>query len=134
MRSSNGGKHGLAGWGFEGWGSLRGLSQAGPWLWSDHGGNRVPPPGPSLVAANLRVAGLRSVSEFSGAKGFPRVLGNEARRPAVRRHRGALQTDQAGRVARGRRCVPAALNRRVGKGAPSPVPTVRISTRVTAMV
>src|ERR1700709_1297718 len=109
MRSSNGGWHGLAGWGFEGRRSLEGLSQAGPGLRSDNGGNRLSPPGPSLVAANLRLAGLRSVPEFPGAEGFPQLLGAQARRPAVRRHRRAFQADQAGRTARRRRRVPAAL-------------------------
>src|SRR5450631_4865321 len=53
----------------------------------------------------------RYVSEFPGAKGFPRVLGNKARWPAVRRHRRALQTDQAGRTTRRGRSLPAALTR-----------------------
>ena len=41
----------------------------------------------------VRLAGLRPVSEFRGAKGFPRVLGNKARKPAVCGHRRAFQTD-----------------------------------------
>src|ERR1700704_7191878 len=109
MRSSNGGWHGLAGWGFEGRRSLRGLSQAGSGLRPDHGGNRLSPSGSSLVAANLCLAGLRPVSEFSGAEGFSDFLGNQAGRSAVRRHRRAFQADQAGRTARRRRRVPAAL-------------------------
>jgi hypothetical protein len=46
----------------------------------DNSGNRLSPSGSSLVAANLRLAGLRYVSEFPGAKGFPRVLGKITRR------------------------------------------------------
>src|SRR3981189_3828757 len=67
------------------------------------------PPGSSLVAANLRLAGLRSVSEFPGAKGFPRVLGKIPRRTPVRSYRCALETHQASRTARHRRRVPVAL-------------------------
>jgi Usg-like family len=42
-------------------------------------------------------------------KGFPRVLGSQARRPAVCGHCCALQTDQACRTTRRRRSLPAAL-------------------------
>src|SRR5260370_36141009 len=63
----------------------------------------------SLAPATLRLAGLRSVSKFPGAKGFPRVLGNNTRRPAVCGHRRAVQTDQACRTTRRRRRLPAAL-------------------------
>jgi len=70
MRSSNGGWHGLAGWGFEGRRSLEGLSQAGPGLRPDDGGNRLSPSGSSLVAANLRLAGLRPVPNFPALKDF----------------------------------------------------------------
>ena len=48
---------------------------------------------------------------FPALKGFPRVLGNKARRPAVCGHRRALQTDQACRTTRRGRCLPAALMR-----------------------
>jgi uncharacterized protein Usg len=44
----------------------------------DNSVNRLSPSGSSLVAANLRLAGLRYVSEFPGAKGFPRVLGKKS--------------------------------------------------------
>src|SRR2546430_15669950 len=104
MRSSNGGKHGLAGWGF------RGFPEAGVGLWADDGANPVSDAGSSLVAANLRLAELRSVSEFSGAEGFPLVLAAKARGPAVCRHRGAFQADLARRTARRRWCIPAALS------------------------
>src|SRR6266581_2978829 len=71
-------------------------------LRTDNSGNRLSLSGSSLVAANLRLAGLRYVSEFPGAKGFPRVLGNKARWSAVRRHRRTLQADQACRTTRRR--------------------------------
>src|SRR5437660_10361365 len=89
MRSSNGGWHGVAGWGF------RGFPETGAGLWADDGANSLPHAGSSLVAANLCLAELRSVSEISGAEGLPRVLGGKARRPAVLGHGGALQADQA---------------------------------------
>src|ERR1700676_1465399 len=103
MRSSNGGWHGLAGWGF------RGFPEASAGLWADDGANSVSDAGSSLAVTNLRLAELRSVPEFPGAEGFSQLLGNVAGRPAVCRHRGAFQADQAGRTARGRRRVQAAL-------------------------
>src|SRR3979490_1443078 len=104
MRSSNGGWHGLAGWGF------RGFPEASAGLWADDGANSVSHAGSSLAAANLYLAELRSVPEISGAEGFSRVLGGEARRSAILRHRGAFQVDQAGRTARRRRRLPVALS------------------------
>src|SRR5258707_15854239 len=80
-------------------------------LRTDNSGNRLSPSGSALAAANLRLAGLRYVSGFPGVEGFPRVLGNKARRSAVCGHRRALQTDQACRTTRRGRCLPAALTR-----------------------
>src|SRR5258706_1714846 len=117
MRSSNGGKHGLAGWGF------RGLPEAGAGLWADNGANSLSHAGSPVFAANLRLAELRSVSEFSGAEGFSLVLAAKARRTAVRRHRRALQADQACRTARRRWRVPAALIGKEGQRRSSRVPT-----------
>src|SRR6185437_2217671 len=88
---------------------FQGFQKAGLRLRTDNSGNRLSPSGSSLVAANLRLAGLRYVSEFPGVAGFPRILGNEARRPAVRSYRCALETYQASRTARRRRRVPIAL-------------------------
>src|SRR5258706_14617949 len=103
MRSSNGGWHGLAGWYF------RGFPETGAGLRADDGANSVSDARSSLAFADLRLAKLRSVSEFSGPEGFSFVLAAEARRPAVRRHCCAFQADQACRAARRRRRVPAAL-------------------------
>src|SRR5580693_1766910 len=103
MRSLNGGWHGLAGWGF------RGFPETGAGLRADDGANSVSHAGSSLIVADLRLAKLRSVSEFSGAEGFSRLLATKARRSAVCRHRCAFQADQARRTARRRRRVPAAL-------------------------
>src|SRR5258708_34311638 len=97
MRSSNGGWHGLTGWGF------RGFPEAGAGLRADDGANSVSHAGSSLAFTNLRLAKLRSVSEFSGAEGFSLLLGPKARSPAIRRHRRAFQADQARRTPRGRR-------------------------------
>src|ERR1700736_4927940 len=89
MRSSNGGWHGLAGWGF------RGFPEAGAGLWADDGANSVSYARSSVALANLRLAKLRSVSEFPGAEGFSLLLARKARRPLVRCHRCAFQADQA---------------------------------------
>ena len=59
-----GGRHGRERCGF------KGFQEAGLRLRTDNSGNRLSPPRSSLVAANLRLAGLRSVSEFPGAKGL----------------------------------------------------------------
>src|ERR1700721_341669 len=80
MRSSNGGWHGLAGWGF------RGFPEAGAGLWADDGANSLSTARSSLAVTNLCLAELRSVSEIPGAKGFPRLLGRETRRPFVLGH------------------------------------------------
>src|ERR1700751_2060146 len=106
MRSSNGGWHGLAGWGF------RGFPEASAGLRADDGANSVPHARSSLVAANLRLAELRSVSEFPGFEGFSLVLATEARGPAFCRHGCAFQADQARRTARRRWRVPAELKAR----------------------
>src|SRR6266481_3884896 len=110
MRSSNGGKHGLAGWGF------RGFPEAGAGLRADDGADFISDAGSPLTAANLRLAKLRSVSEFSGAEGFSLLLGGKARRPAVRCHGRAFQADQARRTPRRRWRVPAALSGLLGAG------------------
>src|ERR1700733_6289468 len=105
MRSSNGGWHGLAGWGF------RGFSEAGAGLWADDGANSVSHAGSSFAAANLCLAELRSVPEISGVEGFSQLLGKVAGGTVVFGDGGAFQADQAGRTARRRRRVPAALKR-----------------------
>src|SRR6202035_2339476 len=103
MRSSNGDKHGLAGWGF------RGFPETGAGLRADDGANSVSDAGSSLAFANLRLAELRSVPEISGTEGFSQVLGRAAGRSVVLGDGGAFQADQARRTARRRRRVPAAL-------------------------
>src|SRR4051794_24105347 len=108
MRSLNGGWHGVAGWG-----CFRRFPETGAGLRADDGADSVSDAGSPIVAANLRLAELRSVSEISGAEGFPRLLGGKARRAAVLRHRGAFPADQAGRAARRRRRVQAALRRQI---------------------
>src|ERR1700690_1233978 len=103
MRSSNGGWHGLAGWGF------RRLPETGAGLWADDGADFVSAAGSSLTASNLCLAGIRPVSEIPPAEGFPGLLGRKAGGPALRRHRRPFQADQARRTARRRRRIPAAL-------------------------
>src|SRR5438874_10395031 len=87
------------------------IQEAGLRLRTDNSGNPLSPSGSSMAAANLCLAGLRSVSKFPGAEGFPRLLATRARRPAVCGHRRALQTDQACRTTRRGRSLPAALTR-----------------------
>src|SRR5436190_7889199 len=111
MRSLNGGWHGVAGWG-----CFRRFPEAGAGLRADDGANSLSDAGSPVVAANLRLAELRSVSEIPGAEGFSRLLGRKAGRAAVLSHRGALQADQACRTARRRRRVQAALRRRRSVG------------------
>src|SRR5437879_4317027 len=99
-----GGWHGRERCGFQG------FQEADLRLRTDNSGNRLSPSGSSLAAANLRLAGLRYVSEFPGAEGFPRVLGKIARGSALRSHRRAFQTHKARRTAGRRWRVSAALN------------------------
>src|ERR1700731_852330 len=103
MRSSNGGWHGLAGWGF------RGLPETGVGLRADDGTNSLSHAGSPLIAANLYLAELRSVSEIPGAQGFPLFLGEVAGWTFVLRDGRPFQADQACRTARRRWRVPAAL-------------------------
>src|SRR5450432_645647 len=103
MRSSNGGWHGVAGWGF------RGFPEAGAGLWADDGADSLSDAGSPLAAANVRLAELRSVSEISGAEGFSVFLGEGTGRTAVLGDGSPFQADQARRIARRRRRVPAAL-------------------------
>src|SRR6266481_3617260 len=99
MRPSNGGWHGLAGWG-----CFRRLPETGAGLRADDGANSLSDAGSSLAAPDLHLAELRHVPEISGAEGFPRLLGGKARRPASLGDSRALQADQARRAAcRGRR-------------------------------
>src|SRR5882724_6159477 len=97
--------HGLAGWS-----CFRRFPEAGAGLRADDGANPVSDAGSPLIAADLCLAELRSVSEIPGAEGFPCLLAGKARRATVLRHRGAFQADQAGRTARRRRRVQAALS------------------------
>src|SRR3954467_15362729 len=106
MRSCKGGWHGLAEWSRFGR-----FPETAAGLRNDDGANSLPDAGSSLAAPDLRLAELRSVSEISGAEGFPGVLAGEARRPAVLGDGGAFQADQAGRAAHRGRRVPAALRR-----------------------
>src|SRR5258707_14713887 len=103
--SCNGGWHGVAGWG-----CFRRFPEAGAGLRADDGGNSLSAAGSSLVAADLRLAELRSVSEIPGAERLSGVLAGKARWPALFGHRGAFQADQAGRTARRGRRVQAALS------------------------
>src|SRR5580692_11411309 len=104
MRSLNGGWHGLAGWG-----CFRGFPETGAGLRADDGANSVSDAGSSLAFANLHLAKLRSVPEISGSEGFSQVLGRAPGRSVVLGDGGPFQADQAGRTARRRRRVPAAL-------------------------
>src|SRR6266536_3974057 len=93
------------------WGCFRRLSETGAGLRADDGANSLSHAGSSLAVTDLRLAELRSVSEIPGAKRFPGLLAAKARRTAVLGHCGAFQADQAGRAARRRRRVQAALRR-----------------------
>src|SRR4051812_34659077 len=120
MRSSNGGWHGLAGWG-----CFRRFPETGVGLWADDGADPLSHAGSPVLAADLCLAELRSVSEISGVEGLSRLLDRKARRTALLSNGGTFQADQAGRTARRRRRVPAALSLGhcwVGKSAFAPCP------------
>src|SRR6185437_8510296 len=92
MRSSNGGWHGFAGWG-----CFRRLPETGAGLRAHDGAHSLSDAGSSLVAADLCLAELRSVSEISGTPGFSGLLAAEARWTLVLGDRSPFQADQAGR-------------------------------------
>src|SRR5436309_2431108 len=77
MRSSNGGWHGVAGWGF------RGFPETGAGLRADDGANSVSHARPSIAAANLRLAELRSLPEISGIVQVLVVLATIVGRSAI---------------------------------------------------
>ena len=86
-------------------------SSPGPRLWADDGGNRLQASGSSLVATNLRLAGLRYVSQLPGTERFSYFLGDDARWSAVFSYRRSFEADQARRIARHRRRHSIALTR-----------------------
>src|SRR6266702_191576 len=90
VRSSNGGWHGLAGWS-----CFRGLPEAGAGLRADDGADSVSDAGSSLIAADLCLAELRSVSEIPSVAGLPVLLAAKARRAVVLGHGRPFQADQA---------------------------------------
>src|SRR5262249_16113382 len=109
---------------FTRWGRFRRFPEAVAGIWADDGKDPLSDAGSSLAAADLCLAELRSLSEISGADGFPGVLVGEARRSAVLGDGRAFQSDQAGRASRGRRSVPAELKatvrRRMGRAKRNP--------------
>src|SRR5260370_38577706 len=94
MWCSMGGEVGLREWG------IRVIQEEGGGLLVEDGTDFISDAGSPLTAADLRLAKLRSVSEFSGAEGLSLLLGAKARRPAVRCHRRAFKADQARRTPR----------------------------------
>src|SRR4051812_33423407 len=104
MRSCKGGWHGLAEWSRFGR-----FPETAAGLRNDDGADSLSDAGSSLAAPDLRLAGLRHVSEISGGEGFPGVLGGKAPRTASLGYKGALQGYQARRVGGGWRRVPASF-------------------------
>src|SRR5689334_9514748 len=90
--------------------AIKRLPEAGLGLWPDHRANPVPPSGPSVAPANLRLAGLRPVSGLSRAEWLFEVLGKEDRGRAAFGDGRSFAADQASRNQAGRRRLPAALN------------------------
>src|SRR5229473_1201946 len=78
-------------------------------LRSDDGANPLPASRSSLLAANLRLAGLRSLPAISGAQPLSGVLAREARGTALFGDGRPFAPDQARRNPGGERRVPAAL-------------------------
>src|SRR5262249_358471 len=63
----------------------------------------------SVLAADLRLAGLRPLPALSGAQPLPRLLARNLGRPLALGDRRALAADQAGRDQGNQRGIPAAL-------------------------
>src|SRR5215471_16008285 len=75
----------------------------------NHSANPLPTSRPSILAADLCLAGLRLVSPLSGPQSVPGVLAGEARGTTVLGHGCALALDQARRATLDQRRVPVAL-------------------------
>src|SRR5688572_29287079 len=90
---------------------LSGVHPSARGLRVDDGDDPLPAAGPPEAAADVRLAGIRSGAEVSGAAQVPGLLGPRARRAAALRNGGAFTPDQAGRVPGGGRCPDAALKR-----------------------
>ena len=112
---------------------FRRTSRSRSGLRADHGAYSVTSAGPSLAAAKLCLAGLRSVSEIPRVAEVSRFLAGAARRAAAFRPGRALQTDQAGRDEGDQRRVRAALDKQ-GGAAKCSAAAVRMSGRPYALV
>src|SRR4051812_3987960 len=88
---------------------FRGLQTSTARIRFDHRANSLPAARPSVPAADLRLAGLRSVSEISGAQSVPYILARNLGGAAALGHRRAFATDQARRDPRGERRIRLAL-------------------------
>src|ERR1700730_19026883 len=85
------------------------FSEAGEGLRSDHGTHPISAPRSSLAAANLCLAGLRSLSRISRAAGLSGILAEIARRGPAFGNGRTFTPYQTGRDQTGRRAVRAAL-------------------------
>src|SRR5581483_3435543 len=88
---------------------VTGVSQSARRLWIDHRQHLVPASRSPMAAADLCLAGLRSLPELSGAEQIPQFLAGEARGSAALGNGGPRQADPPGRNPLRRRRVPAAL-------------------------
>src|SRR5581483_7459681 len=88
---------------------LEGLPTSVERLRVDHRADSLPSPRPPVAAANLRLAELRSVSEFPGVAALSRLLDRENRGTSTFGDSRALAADQTGRATVGERRVSAAL-------------------------
>src|SRR5262245_8411788 len=96
---------------------LVGFREATQGLRADHGAHLLPPPRSPLAAAELRLAGLRSLPELPAAAEIPPVLAAEAGRAAALGDGRALAADPSGGNAHPRRRVPPPLSDRASRPA-----------------
>src|SRR5258708_32943261 len=76
---------------------FRGLQTSAARIWFDHGANPLPAARPSVPAADLRLAGLRSLSEISGTQSVPYILARNPRGAVALGHRRAFAAHQTRR-------------------------------------
>src|SRR5436190_21218675 len=95
---------------------LRKLSTSTCGLWPHYGAHPLPPAGPSLAAAILRVAGIRYVPGFSHPAIVPGVLAEIARWSPAFGHRRAFGSEPTGRTSGDRQYAGLQLMRHCARG------------------
>src|SRR5260370_36624979 len=113
---------------------FRGLQTSTARIRFDYGANPLPAARPSVPAADLRLAGLRSLSEISRAQSVPYILARNPRGAAALGHRRAFAAHQTRRDPIGERRIRLALIADPAERGVTPVAPAHISSGCRASV